>query len=155
MKILAIDPGTIESGWVKYDTNKKEIFGHAKECNSNILSVIRGTSADVLAIEMVKCYGMPMGDTTIDTVVWIGRFIQVASGKMKIVRIPRKTVCGHICNSAKAKDSHIRQALIDRFGGTKEKAIGVKSSPGPLYKMCEDARSALAVAITYAEMEVK
>ena len=38
----------------------------------------------------------------------------------------RQEVKLHLCNSARAKDANIRQALIDRFGG-KDKAIGRKT----------------------------
>ncbi|MBV8782506.1 MAG: hypothetical protein JO353_14005, partial [Phycisphaerae bacterium] len=54
----------------------------------------------------------------------------------------------------RAKDGNIRQALIDRFGPTKERAIGKKKSPGPLYGMSGDCWSALAVAVTYADQRI-
>ena len=47
-------------------------------------------------------------------------------------------------------DLKYRAALIDRFGG-KDKAIGCKSAPGPLYSVKADAWSALALATTFAD----
>ena len=51
------------------------------------------------------------------------------------------------CNSAAAKDTNIRQALIDHYGGSKAEAIGVKAKPGPLYGIKADEWSALAIAL--------
>ncbi len=67
---------------------------------------------------------MSVGKTVFDTCVWIGRFIQQVDeiGK-EYSYIYRKDEKMNLCHSMKAKDSNIRQALIDRFGevGTKKK----------------------------------
>ena len=49
------------------------------------------------------------------------------------------------------RDANIRQALIDRYGPGKDRAIGRKLSPGPLYGLSGDCWSALAVAVTTTE----
>ncbi len=57
----------------------------------------------------------------------------------------------HLCGNARAKDTNIRQALIDRFGGIegKSKAVGTKKAPGPLYGCKSHMWAALAVAVTW------
>jgi hypothetical protein len=50
-----------------------------------------------------------------------------------------------------AKDANIRQALIDRFGGSKEAAIGTIKRQGPLYGVKGHEFAALAVAVTWIE----
>ena len=65
--------------------------------------------------------------------------------------IYRKDVKLHLCGSPRAKDSNIRQALIDRFGPGKEKAIGLKKTPGPLYGVKSHVWAALAVAVTHLD----
>ena len=73
---------------------------------------------------MVASYGMPVGKEVFETCVWIGRFKELAIMNNKEVEyIYRKDEKMNICYSMRAKDSNIRQALIDRFGevGTKKK----------------------------------
>jgi len=108
---------------------------------------------DHLAIEMVASYGMPVGASVFETCVWIGRFIQswAAPGAgLTHEFIYRREVKLYLCNNARAKDANVRQALIDIYGG-KEKAIGKKATPGPLYGMAGDCWSALGVAVTSAQ----
>ena len=59
----------------------------------------------------------------------------------------------HLTNSARAKDANVRQALLDKFGPGKEKAVGKKATPGPLDGLTGDCWSALGVAVTAAETE--
>jgi hypothetical protein len=64
------------------------------------------------------------------------------------VLLPRRVVKLALCGDSRAKDANIRQALIDRFGGSA--AVGRKAAPGPLYGIHRDVWSALAIAVTYA-----
>src|SRR6185312_4945974 len=149
MKILAIDPGPTESAFVIWDGERvinRDIlpndmlmgflweFAHDGEC-------------DTLAIEMIACYGMPVGSETFETCVWIGRFMQMwleASDRPEstILRIPRGDIKLHLCRSTRAKDANVRQALIDRFG-----APGTKKAPGVLYGVSSHCWAALEVAV--------
>ena len=150
MKLIAIDPGNEESAFVLYDTEDDRPVWWEKCRNEMVTADFHG---EALAIEMVASYGMAVGASVFETCVWAGRFIERwESGHEGQEAIPvyRREVKLHICGSARAKDANIRQALIDRYGG-KEKAIGKKATPGPLYGMSGDCWSALAVAITVAE----
>jgi hypothetical protein len=149
MKILSIDPGCTESAWLVYDNaSVKGIEAFTKQPNEPIVEVLRGKGphlwCDHLAIEMVASYGMPVGKEVFETVLWIGRFIEAWGGPFTLIY--RKDVKLHLCGSVRAKDSNIRQALIDRFG-----APGTKGNPGATYGISKDVWSALAVAITYAD----
>lgn len=76
-------------------------------------------------IEMIASYGMAVGKEVFDTCVWIGRFKQIAESQdIEVECIYRKDEKINLCNSMKAKDSNIRQALIDRFG-----VVGTKRNP--------------------------
>ena len=114
---------------------------------------------------MPACYGMAVGRTVFDTCRWVGRFQDRFESKSDILShlVYRKAqnkedgiegVCMHICKNNRAKDSNVRQAIIDRYpatGGGKTPQIGTKAQPGPLYGVSADVWAALAVAITFAE----
>lgn len=144
--LLAIDPGTTHSGWVTY-ADGVPLRGGVDE-NHEMLLVIANHNGPV-AIEEVRSYGMTIGQETIDTIRWIGRFQQAAGGE-RVRLIPRKEVCKHVCNDGRAKDTNIRTALLDRYGG-KAEAVGNVKKPGPLYWVKSHMWPALAVAVTASE----
>lgn len=113
------------------------------------MAEVKITAYDHLAIEMVASYGMAVGVEVFETCLWIGRFIQ-ASGR-PWHQVYRKDVKLHLCGFTTAKDANIRQALIDRFGPGKEKAVGYKKTPGPLYGITADLWQALAVGVTFSD----
>lgn len=148
MRILAVDPGPVESAYClcSYDA----VLDAGKVPNREIFDMLNLHIAGfgiVLAIEMVACYGMAVGAEVFETVRWIGRFQQFWRAPDEVHLVYRAEVKMELCGNTRAKDANIRQALIDRFGG-KEKAIGNKKSPGPLYGLKGDMWSALAVAVT-------
>jgi hypothetical protein len=155
MKALCIDPGTVESGYVIYD-GEKVITSKSGIQNKVLLEqILNSISNDVLIIEMISSYGMAVGKSTFETCVWIGRFLQ-AFGEERTFMIYRKDVKMHLCNTMRAKDSNIRQAVLDKFpanGGGKTPQIGTKNQPGPLYGVTGHAMSALALGITYFETQ--
>jgi hypothetical protein len=152
--MLAIDPGNEESAFVHYTTGGKVLhFGKVpnRELLANIVNpqrLIHWQTFEHLAIEMIASYGMPVGREVFETCVWIGRFVQAWGGPHTLVY--RRDVKLHLCGQARAKDGTIRQALIDRYGG-KERAIGKKANPGPLYGISADVWQALALAVTWSE----
>ena len=158
--IMAIDPGTHKSGIVCYQPALNKVEGGVAD-NHDVLDMIKQIGGPhIIAIEMMSCYGMAIGKDTMESLVWVGRFMQEACGKWRpeyqhehVVLITRHKIRLHLCNSARAKDTNIRQVLIDRFGPGKEKAIGLKKSPGPLYGIKTHAWAALALAVTYYESQ--
>lgn len=158
MRIFAIDPGPVKSAYVIYDTEKKVILDKGLVDNVQVLIALQFDTFDILVIEMIASYGMPVGQTVFETCVWIGRFIQFSASHCEDAfthRITRKEIVTEICRSAKAKDSNVRQALIDLFPTTGEdtkgnpSAIGTKKKQGPLYGVAKDMWAALAVAIAW------
>lgn len=150
--ILAIDPGPDRSAWLEFDHGLPVAFAH--QPNDEVLDRIARTQADVLAIEMVASYGMPVGVETFETCVWAGRLIQRWTdswGDAPVLRVYRKDVKMHLCGSMRARDPNVRHALLDRFGPSREVAVGRKAAPGPLYGVSGHAWAALAVAVTAAD----
>ena len=154
MRVLAIDPGNTMSAWCEFENGK--IRRSDKVANEIVL---RGFRADftstwipeIVAIEMIASYGMAVGKEVFDTCMWVGRFIEAADARGIYHRLVyRKDVKLHLCQTVRANDANIRAAIIDRYGPGKEKAIGTKKAPGPLYGLKGDEWAALAVALTIA-----
>ena len=80
MRIMAIDPGNTESGYVIMEGYKPVEFG--KISNGDLIQKISMMDTDqkrcpeAMAIEMVASYGLPVGKDVFDTCVWVGRFWQ-------------------------------------------------------------------------------
>lgn len=145
--MIAIDPGNEQSAWVIYEGGK--VYGGDIEPNDTVVErIAMEWPSEKLAVEMVASYGMPVGREVFETCVWIGRFMEAAGGADLVYR---KDVKMALCGSMRAKDANIRQALIDRFGPGKERAVGTKKAPGPLYGFKRDMWAALAVAVTHDE----
>jgi hypothetical protein len=150
--VLAIDPGSEVSGWVVYDAGSDRVVAAGIDHNLDLLAHVRDDDdIDQLVLEMIASYGMPVGREVFETCVWIGRFWEAFSGS--VGRVYRREVKLCICKDPRAKDSNIRQALIDRYGPGRTAAIGTKKSPGPLYGFKRDMWAALGVAITWSERE--
>lgn len=183
--LLAIDPGNEKSAWCVLQDSVPVAF--AKESNFIILDRMCYSSWNCAlddpesleaAIEIMFPRGMPMSVESMQTLVWSGQFIQ-AFGAGRIHQVDRSAVKMHLCNSNRAKDSNIRRALIDKFGGDSVavggkkcgtckgrkqcgrgkkrgpcsdcEATGWEHPPGVLHGITADVWSALAVAITYTE----
>lgn len=139
--ILAIDPGTTQSGWVLFDGRRVHESGTSP--NHDVLRMVQASNDDVLAVERFEARGMSIGDDSIETMIWTGRFVQAWRSPESVLLVKRSAVKSHLCGTQKAKDSNIRQACIDQVG-----APGVKASPGPTYGVTSHAWQALGVAVT-------
>ena len=124
MAILAIDPGTNKSGWCFIeDDGQVQDFGWTENETVQVKANELSIAHDTLLIEDISNYGMAVGRDTFETVKWMGRFDTVAQGKVKY--ITRPTIKAALCNSVKATDANVRQAVIDWYGGNAV-AIGGK-----------------------------
>lgn len=147
MIILAIDPGPQVSSSVIYDTQNGSIDANTED-NKQLLAYLRRSKLEqTVVIEQVASYGMAVGEDVFETVYWSGQFAEAFQARSRTVeRIKRHAVKQHVCHDTRAKDSNIRQALIDRFG-----AQGTKKQPGKTYGLKGGEWQALALAVTYAE----
>src|SRR3990167_158011 len=159
--VLAIDPGYEQSAWLVLDGERVLRFG--TDPNTEVLEQLRGgfgRGVDALVIEGIESMGMAVGKEVFETVFWTGRFvqrvidtyIQSGEGTGGWSRIYRRAVKIHLCGSVRAQDSNIRQALLDRFGGSL-KAIGHRRQPGPLHGLKKHEWSALALAVTWMDLQ--
>lgn len=164
-RLVAVDPGQFESAWMLLDCESRLPLAFATEANAAVLAHLdtfsrlegakRGRYEIPLMIEMVSHYGsgMAVGQSVFDTCVVIGRMIQAWRGPYHLLK--RREIKLTLCGNARAKDSNIRQALIDRYeptGGGRVPQIGVKARPGPLFGIHEHQWAALAVGVTWVEL---
>lgn len=157
--ILSIDPGNEYSAYSLLNEELRPVnFG--KVSNQELLRMLNDYYSPLcnretpLIIEMIGHYGtgMPAGKTVFDTCVWIGRFTEVyhSTTYREPVYIMRKDEKINLCGNMKAKDGNIRQALIDRFG-----IVGTKKNQGWFYGVSKDVWAAIAVGVTYYDMNNK
>lgn len=146
MRIIGIDPGPTQSGFVILDGRRVDTSSTMPNyaMREALRSDQRLLSADMLAIEMIEGRGMAVGADVFETCVWVGRFMECWAGEC--VRIKRRDVKLRLCGSTRAKDANVRQALIDEIGPR-----GTKKAPGPTYGVSGHAWAALGVAFVLAE----
>lgn len=148
MRLLAIDPGTTESAYVVMDENYKPI--EAKKLpNADVRQRLLELNPDHVFIELIGHYGtgMPAGQTVFDTCIWIGRFVEILLERDPelVKRVPVKV---HHCGSPRAKDTNVRQALVDRFTpNAPNMGKGTRAKPGWFYGFRADVWQAYAVGV--------
>jgi hypothetical protein len=159
MIVLAIDPGNEYSAWVLIDT---ETYRPLKFDKANNLIVLHDIAYelefDKVVIEKIASYGMPVGESVFDTCMWIGRFQQaIEDYKRKPSQTVRRyEVKMNICHDARARDSNIIQALVDRFApGQMNRGKGTKKEPGWFYGFRADVWQAYALGVTYIDRYIK
>jgi len=149
--VLGIDPGNSHSAYALLDAMHVKAFGKVQ--NGALLRTLQplAESKPICAVEMIASYGMPVGREVFDTCVFIGRVMErwyrLTNSDPSLVT--RHEVKMEICKNARARDSNIRAALMDLYGGAST-AVGKKATPGPLYGVSGDVWAAIAVAITHS-----
>lgn len=165
--ILAIDPGTVDSGYVLAYARTLRPIQFGKVNNYDLIDIMidifegnKGKQFDVV-IEMLASYGMPVGKDVLETAVWIGRFTQKVldysvlhpNSINRFRWIYRQDEKLNLCHSPKANDATIKHALIDRFAyGEPNYGKGNKKSKGWFYGFSKDVWQAYAVLVTFHDM---
>ena len=111
-----------------------------------------------MVIEHVSSYGMRVGQTTFDTCVWIGRFMECAlRGGLYVKLMYRKDVKKQL-NSTLPKgekvtnDASIVNYLHQRFApNTPNRGKGTKGSKGFFYGFKSDIWQSYALSVAYID----
>lgn len=160
--IFAIDPGNEQSAWCVMTGDYKLLdFGKApnKEVMAHMLDVLKDTATSIslidgVIIERMMNYSNNVGQSVFLTCEWIGRFSQEAEKYVPVNYLFRKDEKMYLCQTMKANDSAIRHALIDRFAVfDKINGKGTKKNPDVFYGVRADCWSAIAIAVTYLDMQ--
>jgi len=134
MQIMAIDPGSIESGWVIFNTGPRRTAGrfdvldrnfHIVGCgkDENEVLLLRATlptnpflkrfngvrKQDMLVMEEMVAYGK-CGREVTDTAFWAGRICEASCSEFSL--LTRSKVRGHF---KVRTDAGIIEKLIERF----------------------------------------
>lgn len=153
--VIGIDPGPVESAYVVWSGTEILELGHM--LNESLICeafprVRRVYPGIEMVVERVASYGMAVGDSVFETVFWTGQFCRAWVGTCPDCyqgtahRVKRMKVKMHICHDSRAKDSNIRQALIDSF----EPDLKPKCRPKEALKgVSKDCWQALALAVYY------
>lgn len=154
--VLAIDPGNTMSAYTLINTTTHQPIDFNKIPNTELLNLLPTLllHQPIVTIEMVASYGMTVGKEVFETCVWIGRYTQHVADRADVepILIYRLPVKLHHCGTAKAKDSNITQALIDRFApGEPNRGKGTKTAPGWFHGFKADIWQSYALAVYVAD----
>lgn len=152
LRIVCVDPGPVESAWCAMLAAPTQVVELHKVSNHELVALLRGgcRSDHPLIIEDIESFGMPVGREVFRTAQWAGRFVEAheaAGGDHRLM--PRSTVKLALCASRRAKDPHIRQAVIDRLGEPPTKARPNARLP---HRPAGDEWSALAIGLAYQQL---
>lgn len=154
MRLIAIDPGNIDSAYIIW--NGEQVIEKGKVDNRTLLGRIVLCEVDLAVIEMVSSYGMPVGQTVFDTCVWLGMFKrEFEQYKIPVQLHFRTSIKLHHCKMTYAKDGNVRQALVDKYGEdySKKKPNNIYNTANDKIYMTGDLWSAFALATYITENE--
>jgi hypothetical protein len=156
--VLAIDPGCTESAYalIAADTLRPIEVDKLANATLNLRIPRLLDGLPTVAIEMVSSYGMAVGREVFETCVWIGRFAERSESLLcqPTRLVLRRDVKLHHCQSSKAKDANIAQALIDRFAsGEPNRGKGTVKAPGWFHGFKADIWQSYALAVYVADTQ--
>lgn len=150
--IVAIDPGTTESGYCEIigPGTINEAYDTGKITNSDLLNRLKHTliARDAVVIEDIQCMGMSVGAEVFDTAKMIGRIQQVTEEMGCKWYLYKRSVYARyfIGKTRKVTDALLYEALRKRFGWE-------KGQEPKCFKGASDKRSAFAVGMYHKIME--
>lgn len=160
--LIALDPGNVLTGYVvcQHDGNDiVKIIDKGKLANAKIFDILSAYKDYDFVIEIIEPRGMPIGHETIDTIKAIGKFEQYVEDRglaRSAAEIKRREEQINICGTTRSNDATIRHALAERYApGVPNYGKGSKKEPGFFFGMAADAWMAFAVAVTWADRELK
>ena len=161
-KVIAVDPGSTNSAMVAVDSRELPVgamLGDNDDVRATLADVAElvqsgllseeGDTRPILCIEAPRARGMPASNQLFETCIYIGRLVETWAMLCAepVLFVDRLDVKLALCGVASAKDTNIRAAVIEHYGG-QARAVGLKKNPGPLYGFKKDLWQAQAVALT-------
>lgn len=160
--LLGIDPGPETSGLVVYKVGAQGINGRVVYSEAKAsLDVIREQLSHValrahqeglpFTVVVERTQAGPPSTAVVRTTEVVGRLMEACSvrGLDCHLYYRRQVLQALGCARQGNKDSHVRNALIEIHGGTRQVAVGRKACPGPLYGVSSHAWQALGVVLAH------
>lgn len=149
ISVIAIDPGPEHSGVVAWNGSVRltGVIGNGMILES-MQQWINEFSVDIVAVEQLCNQGRSVGQSTFDTAIWAGRFVEKAvQCHCDFQLVTRRQIKAWHCNkSIGVNDAMIRAKLIEKYGEP-----GTKKKPGRTYGVTSHAWQALALATFLTE----
>ena len=171
MQILAIDPGTTRTAYCMM-TEAPSVISAADVENEIVLRLVEDRDYDQMVVECMEARnlsaaGQAIGQSTYETCIWIGRFIQAAAIRGKpVARVYRSEERSLLVPTKKNKlpqppkgtgsttDAKIRATLIALFAKhDKKNGKGTRRNKDMFYGFQGDMWAAFAVGYTYLEKQ--
>ena len=151
--VYAIDPGLQQSALIVLEASDGDVSVRegCTVLNAALLPRLEMAPAGaVLVCEQISAMGLPVGNETMLTCWWSGRFYEAWPNPDRHM-LTRQAIKLHLTGVSRSTDANVRMALLDRFGPGRELAIGTVKAKGPLYGLKGHEFSALAVGVTWVE----
>jgi hypothetical protein len=145
--LLAIDPGTRESGFVILSDDCR-VLRSGNESNQKILQEILRPSVKLVVVEEVA-YANMAGWTLFRTSWWCGAMCLLAHQAGKPYHLLSRNEVKSSLGLSGQKDADVRRLCIAQYGGNEAQAIGTARDSGPLYTVTGHAWQALGLAIAW------
>jgi hypothetical protein len=130
---LAVDPGNESSGVVtfvpdEHVTGGMQVRESRQVANQELRVLLKALPYSTLLLETPRARGMPTSNEEMETLLWIGRFVECAARRnIRWSLLWRSDVKMFLCGAtAKVTDANITAALKDYFGGEAVAVGGVK-----------------------------
>jgi len=127
-RVLSLDPGNEETGFVLWDSKRKMILDKDKLSNEELQkklpslvkmnNLFKGEEVECVGIEMISSYYMPVGQPIFDCCLWIGIFkntLENLGFKPKLI-FRQSIKMHHALAISKVNDSVINGILRQKYG---------------------------------------
>lgn len=146
-EIIGIDPGPSCCGVVRIFPGERKIAYHSQGCGVGDIFPQFAAKTTIAVCEQFQPQGQPIGVASRDTIINIGRLCKQweLAARRELVLMTAPEWREILCDSRRAKDGNVRDALIAIYGEP-----GTKKNPGPTYGVTSHAWQALGIATAYA-----
>ena len=160
--IIGIDPGPATSGFVVYELPAGGAVGRVVHSDkAKTLDQLRFSldgwrrRAEVTgmpcSVAVERTQAGPPSTAVVRTTEVVGRIWEACTARSMDCHLyyRRQVLQALGCARQGNKDSHVRNALIEIHGGSRQVAIGKKADPGPLHGVSSHAWQALGIVFAH------